>query len=273
MNNFEYLNRVAIGQYIPGSAFIYRLDARTRILIYFVFIPLVAFLPSIRGVLACLLAVLLAITASRIPPGFALRSLLAPLPFLVFIALVQLFSVPAGDSSILFRLGPLTASIAGVEAGLLLALRFTTMILLVALATFTLSTSELVYGLRSLLRPLSRLGFPSEDFIQIVQITLRFIPFLALSAERIAKAQAARGADWGTKRGSLLRRARDVVPLIIPLFVTTLRQAENLALAMDARAYATGETVTSLRQFQFRLADYIAMAAAFFFILGLIYII
>jgi energy-coupling factor transport system permease protein len=113
--------------------------------------------------------------------------------------------------------------------------------------------------LASLLRPLTALGLPTHAFVLMVQVSLRFLPLLAQEAERIAKAQASRGAEWGTGRGGLLRRARQALPLIVPLFLTALRRAERLAEAMEARGYHGGQGRTSMVTLRWRAADSVAL--------------
>jgi energy-coupling factor transport system permease protein len=106
-----------------------------------------------------------------------------------------------------------------------------------------------------LLSPLNRLGIQTMDFVMAIQVAMRFLPLLAQSAERIAKAQASRGAEWGLKSGGIFKQARQVIPLIVPLILTSLRRAEMLALAMDARAYGLQKNRTSLYELQFKISD------------------
>jgi energy-coupling factor transport system permease protein len=117
----------------------------------------------------------------------------------------------------------------------------------------------LIQGLSRLLAPLARLKIRTMDFIMVIQITLRFLPFLAQTAERIAKAQASRGADWGVKSKGLFSRVKQVIPMIIPLFVISLRRSENLALAMDARAYGILDHRTSMAVMKFTWVDVVAV--------------
>jgi energy-coupling factor transport system permease protein len=196
------------------------------------------------------------------PLRFAFRSLLSPLPFLVFLAILQIFITPTGDSYVFFQWRFLHASIAGLLAAIKVLTRFMALILGLSLTSYTISSSELITGLRGLLRPLGKIGIPVNDLILMIQVTLRFIPLLALSAERIAKAQASRGAEWGTGHGNLVQRAREVIPLIVPLFLTTLRRAENLALAMDARGYGSSAAPTSMTILKTTSRDTIAVATA-----------
>jgi energy-coupling factor transport system permease protein len=262
VSNFEYMGQVTIGQYLPLDSFLHRLDARARIFIFLFPILLITFEPGPTGLLLALLLVFSGLILAHIPLRFALRGLLPPLPFLVILAILQVFLTRSQTPEILFKYGPLLLTWGGILAGITLILRFTGLILALSLATFCLSTSHLVHGLESLLRPLNRVGIPTRDLILIIQVTVRFLPLLAKTAERIARAQAARGAEWGTGQGSLFQRARQVIPLLVPLFITSLHKAENMALAMDARAYGSSSQPTSLVEFNFRLVDGLAVAAS-----------
>jgi energy-coupling factor transport system permease protein len=264
MNQFEYLQRAVIGQYYPGDSLIHRLDPRTRIVAYTLVLLAVTVAVNIPAVLAVILLVLLTLVLAHIPVRYALRSLLPPLPFLMILAVLQIFLSPtqSADNRILFELGPLQATTAGLLSAMQLLAKFSALILLIGLSSFTISSSELIHGLRSLLAPLARLKLPVQDLVLTIQVMLRFIPFLAISAERIAKAQAARGATWGTGRGNLVARVREVAPLIVPLFLTSLRRAENLALAMDARAYGLKPNRTSLVELEYHSRDFLVMALA-----------
>ena len=144
---------------------------------------------------------------------------------------------------------------AGIESAARLLLRFTVLMALLTVASATLSTLESIHALDLLLKPLRIAGINPNPLVMVVQIMLSFLPFLALSAEKIAKSQASRGANWDGRRGGLVARARRVLPLIIPLFINSLRQAETLADAMLARGFSEKRTRTSLRELRFRLAD------------------
>lgn len=261
MEQFEFLRYVNLGQYLPIKSLLHGLDARARIITYMLIIAAVTFTKSPLGLLIGLLVVLLGFLLSKIPVKFALKGLLAPLPFLVIIAILQLFITPGTPGSpLLWQWKFLHIYEAGVIAAGMLLLRFTVLILALQLASFTLSTSELIYGMEKLLSPLARMGIPTHDFVMVVQITLRFIPFLAQALERIAKAQASRGADWGTKGGSILAKAKRVIPLILPLFMTSLQRAETMAMAMDARGYGSTRMRGSLVEMKFGWQDVVLIA-------------
>ena len=254
MNEFEFMRDLPIGQYLPLDTPIRRLDPRTRIVGATVFLIGLTFVTSPAGLLLGLAAALLAWWFSRIPAGPLLRGWRATLPFLLILALMQVFFRVGDDVPELLRVGGLVISTGDLWAGIKLILRFTAYIAVLGLATSTLSASEITRGSEALLRPLTVIHFPVHDFVMVVQVTLRFFPLLAQTAERIAKAQASRGADWRPS-GNLIQRARQVVPLIVPLFVTSLRRAENMALAMDARGYGSGPSRTSMVELHFRRID------------------
>ena len=264
MHNFEFLRNVNIGQYLPVDSFLHRLDPRARILGYLFIIMAATFSSHPAGLGLALLVVLTGLVIGRIPILFALRSLLPPLPFLVILAILQIFlAVRPADALPLAQIGPVTLYASGLVAAGMLLLRFAVLILGLGLASYTLSTSEMIHGLEVLLKPLNRIGIPTHDLVMVVQVTVRFIPFLAQAAERIAKAQASRGAEWGTRKGGLFKRVRQVVPLIVPLFLTSLRRAETMALAMDARGYGSPFQRTSLVVMKFHWQDGLVIGLAF----------
>ncbi|MCD4674203.1 MAG: energy-coupling factor transporter transmembrane protein EcfT [Anaerolineaceae bacterium] len=261
MSDFEFTQRMTIGQYLPTGSALHRLDPRARIVIYIVLLAAVTFTPGIWGLVFGLLVMCVGLLWAHIPLRYALKGLLPPLPFLLILAIMQVFLHPGGAAeTVFFQLGPLLVTTGGMAAGGMILLRFAALILVLSLSSFTLSTSELILGLHRLLRPLGRIGLPVEDLVLMIQVTLRFIPFLMQAAERIVKAQASRGAAWGKGSGGPLRRARHILPMIVPLFLTSLRRAENLALAMDARGYGAATERTSMRELHFRAWDWLAVA-------------
>jgi len=263
VNNFEFLRFVNIGQYLPLDSYLHRLDPRARILAYGLIIVAVTFTPRPHGLVVGLLLMIGLLLVGRIPLHYAFRSVLPPLPFLLILAVMQIFlAVHPADAVPFMTIGPVSIFSAGLLSAGMLLLRFTVLILAIGLASFTLSTSEMIHGLEALLAPLTRIGIPTHDFVMVVQVTVRFIPFLAQAAERIAKAQASRGAEWGVRKGNLWQRARQVAPLMVPLFLTSLRRAETMALAMDARGYGNPVRRTSLITMQFLWRDGLVVCLA-----------
>ena len=235
---------------------IYRRDTRARILVYFFLIIAVTIARHLNMVMIGLMIIILAFPVAKIPIRYAVKGLITPLPFLLFIAILQLFRFQPGTGNLLLlSIGPLTITTQGILAGITVMIRFFALILVISLTSLTISTSDLIYGLKSIFQPLNWLGIPSEDIIMVFQITIRFLPMLGQSTEQIAKAQAARGASWGTKKQNLIERIKTIYPIIIPMFLTSLQKAENMALAMDARGYGINIKRGTYKIFQFKLID------------------
>jgi energy-coupling factor transport system permease protein len=256
MSQFEFMRSIPIGQYLPLGSALHKMDPRARMAAYFLVVMALTFSRRIEGIALGVVVIILGLWIARIPLLFTLRGLVTPLPFLVILAVLQVFLNvgPAGET-VLLAWGPLQISQSDLLAGLILLVRFAGLILVIGLATFTLSTSEMTQGLNQLFRPLTNVGIQAQDLVMMVQVTLRFLPMLAQSAERIAKAQASRGADWDNRKGNILVRIRQVTPVIIPLFLASLHRAENMALAMDARAYGSAPERTSLVELHFHPKD------------------
>lgn len=260
MSDFEFMRNITIGQTLPVESTFRRFDPRTRLVIVLALLTVITFALRPVGLLGGLALVFGLLYLGRIPFGYALSGLIPPLPFLFFIAVLQMFINPLPDTQILAQFWRITISTADLWAGAAVLLRFAGLILLFSVATLTMTTSEMTHGLSGLLVPLRLIGLPVGDLVMMTQVTLRFLPFLAQAAERIAKAQAARGAAWGVKRGNLIQRARQVLPLVVPLFLMSLRRAENMALAMDSRAYNARAVRSSLHESRFGWGDAIAAA-------------
>lgn len=256
MSQFEYLNRVSLGQYLPTGSIIHRIDPRSKILGYTILILALTLTKQITGLLAAIILITLLLFSSKAPITFALRGLLPPLPFITLLAILQLFITPhpSGDR-LLFSYGILSVSATSLRFAILLLIRFTGLILLLTLASITLSTLEMIYGLDLLLKPFNKIGVRTISIAMVVQIMLRFIPFLAINAEKIAKSQASRGADWDSSKWGIFRRARQFLPLIIPLFSVSLQQADILTNAMLARGYGSNTNRTGLQEYQFIWKD------------------
>ncbi len=263
MSQFEFLRSVPFGQYLPVDSWLHRIDPRARIVAFSLLILALTFSRQVTGLLIGVAVVLIGLNVGKIPLRYALRGLLSPLPFLLILAVLQVFLNPSlPEEVVLLMVGPVRITPSDLMAGLILLVRFTGLILAIGLATYTLSTSEMTQGLNSLFRPLTGIGIQAQDLVMMVQVTLRFLPMLAQTAERIAKAQASRGADWDSRARNLLARVRQVVPVIVPLFLASLHRAENMALAMDARAYGSSPERTSLVELHFGWQDGMLIGAA-----------
>lgn len=256
MSEFDYLSRMALGQYLPLDSALHRRDARAKLIGFTLLILGITLARSWAGLCVALAAVSLLLWISKAPFFYTLRSLLPPLPFILFLALIQLFITPhAPNSDRIFSLWGMGVFPEGVSAAILMVLKFINLILLFSVSSASLSTLELIHGVDLLFKPLQKLGLRTEGAAMTLQITFRFVPFLALNAERIAKAQASRGAEWGGKKGGFVSRVRQIYPLLIPLFTSSLRQAETLADAMLARGYSGATRRTSMQACQFTWKD------------------
>jgi energy-coupling factor transport system permease protein len=263
LSQFEFLPSVFIGQYLPIDSILHRLDPRARMIATIALVMAFTFSTRLEGIALGILAIMIALRVGKIPHRYVIRGLSTPLPFLLILAVLQVFINPHHPGPpVLISFWLFHISLADLLTGVILLFRFTGLILTFSLASYTLSTSEMTQGLNALLLPLARLKLPVQDVVMMVQVTLRFLPLLALTAERIAKAQASRGADWDAKGGNLAARVRQILPIIVPLFMSSLHRAEAMALAMDARAYGSSPARTSFVEFKFQPRDGLLIALA-----------
>ena len=265
MDDFEFLRHVTIGQYLPGNSLLHRLDPRAKLLAFLLLVTAVTFTPSYLGNALLLATVLALILLSRISVRYALQGLRPAVPMIAVLAVMQLlflgdFYIPSAGLRTLLRWGPIHITTGGVQLVVVSICRLVELMLLVSLLTFTTTLTELTHGMESLMSPLARFGFPAHELSLIATIALRFVPILAQELETIVKAQASRGADFG--RGGRLhfvRRTRELLPLLVPLFLDAFRRAEDLILAMEARCYMGGKGRTHLVRFRSSPRDYLAV--------------
>jgi len=256
MNRFDFLSAATIGQYVPTGSFLHSLDPRAKLLSCTLLVAALVATASLTTAAAALLGVAAAIAWSRVPLGYAVRGLRPALPVLLFLAVLQIVFIPANDTGTrLARVWIVTITVRDLVAGTLTVLRFSALILLLSLFSFITSTRELTHGTELLLAPLGRIGFPAHELSLVLSIAVRFVPLLAMEAEHIAKAQASRGADFGGRRGGMLTRVRRVLPILLPLFLSALRRAETLILAMESRCYTGGAGRSRYIRFRFGVRD------------------
>jgi energy-coupling factor transport system permease protein len=259
MNEFDFMRNLPFGQYLSLDTPLERLDCRARIISFVLILAALTLTRNLAGLAFGLVVILLSLLIMRFPLRFALRGLLSPLPFLLILAVLQVFfNARPDEGARFFQFGANVVAVSDLMTGLILLLRFMALILGLTIASQSLSTSEITHGLESLLTPLKWMRFPVHDLVVIIQVSLRFIPLLAQVAERIAKAQASRGAAWQKGRGGFVSRVKLIIPLILPLFLTSLRRAENMALAMDARGYGTQKQRSSIIKYDFGWKDALA---------------
>lgn len=247
-------NAIVLGQFVPGDSPVHRLDPRTKILAMIAYIVLVFLVRAMPVFAVPLLFVLGALLASGVPARYALSSL-RPMRWLIaFMFLINLFFTQGDRVLLSWWIIRVTAE--GVRQAVFISLRLILLVAGTSLLTLTTSPIALTDGLERLLKPLKRIRFPAHELAMMMTIALRFIPTLLEETERIRKAQMARGADFET--GGLLARARAMVPLLVPLFVSAFRRADELAMAMESRCYHGGEGRTRMHELHYARRDLLA---------------
>ena len=234
---------ITIGQYYPTQSSVHSLDARCKILCTLALIIFVFLSGTFVG-FALSFAFVLAVTIiSRIPIKSLFKSLKGIYVIIIFTFILNTFFYKEGSELLSF--GFLTITSGGLLRALFMAIRLMLLIMSASLMMLTTSPIEITDGIESLLSPLKRIGFPAHEIAMMMSIALRFIPTLTEECDKIMKAQASRGAVFD--EGSLIKRARAIVALIIPLLVSAFRRADELATAMEARCYSGGEGRTRLK--------------------------
>lgn len=246
-----------IGHYVPGDSVVHRLDSRVKLVLTFAYVVILFFAVRPGAYVALALLPLAGYLLARLPLRMVWQGLRPVVAVLLLTFVLNMLMTPGHP---LYRLGPLTATVEGVRLGLEMAVRLILLMMTSTLLTLTTSPIELTDGIESLLRPFRRLGVPAHELAMMMTIALRFIPTLVEEAQNILKAQQARGADFET--GNLFRRARAMVPLLVPLFISAFRRADELATAMEARCYHGGEGRTRYREYRIGRADWVATAVA-----------
>ncbi len=250
------LKDITLGQYFPGSSLAHRLDPRTKLMLTVLYIVILFCATSFvsYGLVAALLAV--GIKVSGVAPKALVRGLKPILFIICFTAVLNLFYTP-GDELASFWIFTITRQ--GVATAFFMVLRITMLIMGTFLLTYTTSPIALTDGLESLLGPLKKLKVPVHELAMIMSIALRFIPTLIEETDKIMSAQKARGADF--ESGSLLDRARALVPVLVPLFISAFRRADELAVAMECRCYHGGQGRTKLHVLRYQARDYLVLLA------------
>lgn len=244
-------NSLIIGQYVPGESIVHRLDPRTKITIIFFFVFIVFFANTLFSYGILTVFALASMFTSRVPIRFIMKGLTPVWFLIVFTFILHLFVTKEG--SLIFDLYIFKFYTGGVIQGFAISMRFFLLILVTSLLTLTTTPIEITDAIEDMLHPLKRFKFPVHELALMMSISLRFIPTLMQEADKISKAQASRGVDF--KTGSIKERAKAVVPLLVPLFVSAFKRAEELAMAMEARGYNGGEGRTKLRELKIEQRD------------------
>jgi len=249
------LKDITIGQHYPTGSAIHKMDPRIKIIITFLYIISLFVVNNFIGYIYVVAFLLAAILISKVPLSYILKGL-KPLMILIGITFMINIFMTAGE--VIFRLGPFTITEEGLYQAFFMALRLVFLVMGTSLLTLTTSPIALTDGIEHILNPFKRIGVPAHELAMMMTIALRFIPTLLEETDKIMKAQIARGADF--ESGNLISRAKGLVPLLVPLFISSFRRADELAMAMEARCYRGGENRTRMKELKTHGKDYFALS-------------
>lgn len=245
------LKNITLGQYFPGDTVVHRLDPRIKILVALLFLVAVFVVRTMWGFFALAVLFILIIALAKIGSVTILRSI-RPLLFIIIFTFVLNILFYSGQT-IYWQWGFLTISKEGIEKAVFIAIRLVLLIVATSLLTLTTSPMQLTDGMESLLSPLKKIKFPVHEMAMMMSIAMRFIPTLVEETDRIMKAQTARGAEFDS--GNLLKKAKNMIPLLVPLFVGAFKRADELALAMESRCYHGDEGRTRMKVLHLKRMD------------------
>lgn len=245
------LKDITLGQYFPGNSPIHRLDPRTKLIMLVVYIVALFLAQSWISYAVMLVFLLFIIKISTIPPKSIIRGMKPIVMILVFTGVLNLFFTRDGE--VLVNVGFIVITSGGLTRAVFMMARILMLITGTFLLTYTTSPISLTDGLEALLNPLKKLHVPVHELSMMMCIALRFIPTLIEETDKIMSAQKARGADF--ENGSLMERARALIPILVPLFIGAFRRADELATAMECRCYQGGEGRTKMKLLRYRRND------------------
>jgi energy-coupling factor transport system permease protein len=249
------LKNITLGQYFPGDSAVHSLDPRMKILLALALIVVVFLVESLFGFILLGAFVAFVTILARVGAGSVLRSVRPLLFIIIFTFILNMFFY--NGQTILWQWGAVKLTEEGIYKAVLIVLRLTFLIFSTSLLTLTTSPMQLTDGMESLMKPLTKIKFPVHEMAMMMSIALRFIPTLAEETDRIMKAQMARGAEFDS--GNLIKKAKNMVPLLVPLFISAFKRADELALAMESRCYKGGEGRTKMKILRFAPRDFVAL--------------
>ena len=264
------LRDITLGQYYPADSVIHKLDPRTKLFATLLFIISVFSFDGIVGFIVMTAFLFGVIALSKVPLSFMLRGLKAIMILLVIAGLFNLFLTPG---QVLWSIWKIHITREGLRNAVLMTIRMVYLIMGSSVMTLTTTPNQLTDGLEKALKPLQKINVPVHEIAMMMSIALRFIPILIEETDKIMKAQMARGADFET--GGLVKKAKNMVPLLVPLFVSAFRRANDLAMAMEARCYVGGEGRTKMIPLVYHKVDRLAyvVVIAYFVLLMVIKVV
>ena len=254
---------ITIGQYYPTESRIHRLDPRVKIVCTLLFLVSLFIQNSLLGYVIATLYLGVVIRLSKVPLKYIVKGLKPIVILLLFTVVMNLFLTQGGE--VLVQFWVFTISENGLRSSVFMAVRLMYLVAGSSIMTFTTSPNGLTDGMEKLLHPLNRVGVPVHEVAMMMSIALRFIPILLEETDKIMKAQMARGADF--ESGNIIQRAKAMIPILVPLFVSAFRRANDLAMAMEARCYHGGEGRTKMKPLRYKSRDKMA------YVLTLIYLV
>ena len=257
---------ITIGQYYPAESPIHRMDARLKLAITLIFIISLFLVNSFLGYGFVLICMALVIKSSKVPVKFMLRGLKSILVIILFTAFINLF-LTRGEH-VLLHVGFVTITMEGLLLAIKMCIRLVMLIVGSSILTLTTTPIQLTDAIEYILKPFKKIGVPAHEIAMMMTIALRFIPTLLDETDKIIKAQQARGADFDT--GNLIQKAKALIPILVPLFVSAFRRAEELAMAMEARCYHGDENRTRMNMMKMKSSDFRAIGVTVFYVVAII---
>lgn len=261
------MNNMPLGQYIPGDTLIHRLDPRVKLILVIFYMITLFMIDNIILYIPLFLFVYLVVKLANLSFLKILKSLKSIIFILLFTTIIHIFSTPGRE---LVNVWKLTITYEGVQRALYIGIRLIMLVIGTSYLTLTTSTTKLTDGLEELMSPLKIIGFPAHELAMMISIALRFIPTLFDEANKIRKAQLARGAEFDS--GNILKKAKAMIPLLVPLFINSFRRASELAIAMEARGYRGSKGRTRLNPLAMNKTDWIVLIGNIIFLIALIVI-
>ena len=259
------IREITIGQYYDEESLIHRLDPRVKLVATVIYIISIFVVNSIPGYICVAVFLCVAALLSKVPLKYMLKGLR---PVMIIILVTVLFNMMLTPGDVLVSFWRFKITKQGLEIGITMAFRLVLLITGSSLMTLTTTPNNLTDGMERLLKPLSRIKVPVHEIAMMMSIALRFIPILLEETDIIMKAQMARGADF--ESGNVIKRAKAMVPILVPLFVSAFRRANDLAMAMEARCYRGGEGRTKMKPLVYSMRDRIAYAVVYIYFAGCI---
>ena len=257
---------ISLGQFLPGNSVVHRLDPRTKIFLMAVYIAIVFVVKSLLVFLIPIALLVAMFAFARVPASYFFSALRPMKWLLIFMFILNLFATPGNTILLEWHFIRLTQE--AIEQAVYITLRLILLVAGTSILTLTTSPIALTDGLEKLMSPLRKLRFPAHELAMMMTIALRFIPTLMEETDRIQKAQMARGADF--ESGNIFQRAKSMIPVLVPLFVSAFRRADELAMAMESRCYHGGEGRTRMRELHFHARDLVATLLLVVVLVGII---